>query len=161
MAELRRCTRRGRRLGLRSSRRDPRAGFTLIEAMVALSILAVGLLAMLGMQLQAVRQSEWGRHTTDAGRIARDQLELFNRLAWANPALQDTNWTAPVAVNVMVDSELGLQLEQTFNVQWRITTDPANANLREIDVRVLWTEEDQAAGTPQRRYAVSSVRYND
>ncbi len=158
MAELSRPARTRRGL---PSRRDLRAGFTLLEAVVALAILAVGLLAMLGMQLQAVRQSEWGRHTTDAGRIARDQLELFSRLAWTDPALQDTNWTAVVAENVMVDSELGTQLEHTFNVQWRITTDPANANLREIDVRVLWTEEDQAAGTQQRRYAVSSVRYND
>ena len=160
MAELSRGTQSQRRKQLRC-RRDRRAGFTLLEAMVALSILAVGLLAMLGMQLQAVRQSEWGRHTTAAGTIARDQLEMFNRLAWADAQLQPTNWTALVARDVTVDSTLGDQLEQRFNVQWRITTDPANANLRQLDVRVLWTEEDQAAGTPSRSYAVSSIRYND
>ena len=86
---------------------------------------------------------------------------MFSRLSFADPQLQDTAWTALVARDVTVDSTLGDQLEQRFNVQWRITTDPANANLRQIDVRVLWTEEDQAAGTPQRRYAVSSIRYND
>ncbi len=142
-------------------RRDPCSGFTLMEAVIALSILAVGLLAMLGMQLQAVRQADWGRHTTDAGRVARDQLEMFSRLDWADADLQDTNWTATVPVNSDVDSPEGTYTEQVFNVQWRITTDPANANLRQIDVRVLWDEGDAAGVRDQRRYAVSSTRYND
>jgi len=132
-----------------------------MEAVVALSILAIGLLAMLGMQLQAVRQSEWGRHTTEAGRIARDQLEMFSRLSWTDPQLQDTNWTALVPVDITVQSSQGTLQGQRFNVQSRITTDPGNAFLRQIDVRVLWTEADQAAAAPPRRYAVSSIRYND
>jgi type IV pilus assembly protein PilV len=142
-------------------RRDPCSGFTLMEAVIALSILAVGLLAMLGMQLQAVRQADWGRHTTDAGRVARDQLEMFSRLDWADADLQDTNWTAAVAVNSDVESPEGTYTEQVFNLQWRITTDPANTNLRQIDVRVLWDEGDVAGVGDQRRYAVSSIRYND
>jgi type IV pilus assembly protein PilV len=141
--------------------RNRRAGFTLMEAVVALSILAVGLLAMLGMQLQAMRQSEWGRHTTEAGRIARDQLEMFNRLAWTDPQLQDTNWTALAPIDTTVQSTQGTLQEQRFNLQWRITTDGANANLRQIDVRILWTEKKQRAGSAPRRYAVSSMRYND
>jgi Tfp pilus assembly protein PilV len=132
-----------------------------MEAVVALSILAVGLLAMLGMQLQAVRQADWGRHTTDAGRVARDQLEMFSRMDWNDADLQDTNWTAVVAVNSDVDSVQGTFTEQVFNLQWRITTDPGNANLREIDVRVLWDEGDASGVGDQRRYAVSSMRYND
>ena len=35
-----------------------------------------------------------------------------------------------------------------------------NANLREIDVRVLWDEGDTGGVADQRRYAVSSMRYN-
>ena len=145
----------------KGKRRSRRAGFTLMEAVVALSILAVGLLAMLGMQLQAVRQSDWGRHTTEAGRIARDQLEIFSRMSWTDPALQDTNWTAVDPVDIQIQSAQGLQQGQRFNRQWRITTDPGNANLRQIDVRVLWTEPKQTAGAPPRSYAVSSIRYND
>ncbi len=149
-------------LGSRSARRrGRRAGFTLVEALFALSILAVGLLAMLGMQLQAVRQSEWGRHTTEAGRLARDQLEMFSRMGWTDPALQDTNWTVVQPLDIQIQSAEGLQQGQRFNRQWRITTDPGNANLRQIDVRVLWTETKQPAGSPARRYAVSSIRYND
>jgi type IV pilus assembly protein PilV len=142
-------------------RRDLRSGFTLMEAVIALSILAVGLLAMLGLQLQAVRQADWGRHTTDGGRVARDQLEMFSRMDWADAALQDTNWTATVPVNSDVESPEGTLTEQVFNLQWRITTDPANANLRQIDVRVLWDEGEDAGVRDQRRYAVSSTRYND
>jgi Tfp pilus assembly protein PilV len=132
-----------------------------MEATVALAILAVGLLAMLGMQLQAMRQSDWGRHTTDAGRIARDQLEVFSRMDWNDADLQPTNWTAPMQVtNDVVNSE-GTQTEQVFNLSWRITADAGNTNLRQIDVRVLWDEGDFSGVGDQRRYAVSSMRYND
>ncbi len=140
---------------------ERRRAFTLIESMVALTILAVGLLGMVGLQLQALRQSQWGRHTTEAARLARDQLETFNRTPWSAAEMQPTAWTAPVAVVKTVQSTSGTQQEQSFNVQWRITTDGANANLRHIDVRIQWREENQQAAAPSRRYAVSSTRYNN
>ncbi len=141
--------------------RRRKEGFTLIESVIALTILAVGLLAMVALQLQALHQSEWGRHTTDAGRIARDQLEVFSRTPWGAATLQPTAWTAPIAVNKTVQSQTGTQQEQAFNLQWRITTDGTEPNLRHIDVRVLWRQEQQDAAAPDRRYAVSSMRYND
>lgn len=138
-----------------------RAAFTLIESLMALTILAVGLLAMLGLQLQSLRQAQWGRHGTQAAAIAQDQLETFNRLDWSDTALQPTAWTTPVAVNTTVQSSQGDQQEQTFNVSWRITTDASDANLRHIDVRVTWRETEQNTATPDRRYAISSIRYNN
>jgi prepilin-type N-terminal cleavage/methylation domain-containing protein len=150
----------GRRL--RFQRETARTqGFTLVESMIALTILAVGLLAMLGLQMQAMRQSEWGRHTTEGARIARDQLEAFNRAPWGAAVLQPTGWTAATSVASTVQLVNGTRTQQAFDVQWRITTDASEPNLRLIDVRVQWREEDQDPASPSRRYAVSSMRYNN
>jgi type IV pilus assembly protein PilV len=148
--------------GIGARRRARRAGgFTLVESMVALTILAIGLLAMVGLQLQAFRQSGWGRHTTEAARIGRDQLELFSRRPWSAAELQPTAWTANAPVVTQVQSASGTRTEQTFNIQWRITTDGTDPNLRHVDVRVQWREQDQTPTSPSRRYAVSSMRYNN
>ncbi len=157
-----RTSSRPQRFTPRSHRRARRAGgFTLVESIVALTILAVGLLAMVGLQLHAFRQSSWGRHSTEASRIARDQLELFNRRPWAAAEMQATAWTAPVTMTTLVQSSGGTQQEQPFNLQWRITTDATDPDLRHIDVRVVWRERDQGPTVPLRRYAVSSMRYNN
>lgn len=138
-----------------------RQGLTLLEVMISLSILAFGLLAMLAMQASALKQGRYGRHTTLAAQVARDQMELLQRVPWADARIQPTAWTAPAAVPVTVQTPTGNVQEQAFNVSWRITQDPADANLRLLDVRVLWTEPQQPPNAPPRRYAMSSVRHND
>ena len=45
-------------------------GFTLIEAMIAMSILAFGLLALAAMQLHAMKGGASGRNTSEAADIA-------------------------------------------------------------------------------------------
>ncbi len=46
-------------------------GFTLLEAMIALAVLATGLMTLAVMQLQALSQGSAGRHTTDAAAVTR------------------------------------------------------------------------------------------
>ena len=129
--------------------------------MIALSILAVGLLAMLAVQISALRQGRMGRHVTQAAQVARDAMELLQRVDWTDPRLAPTAWTALQPVTTVVQSAGGPAQEQVFNVQWRITNDVADANLRLLDVRVLWNESGQGAAAPPRRYAMSSIRHND
>lgn len=138
-----------------------RGGFTLIEAVVALSILGFGLLGMMAMQVAAMKASRVGRHSTDAASIARGQLELFDRMSWANAAVQPTGWTPAQQIQMLVESA-ATQIEQTFNLSWRITADAADpANLRLIDVRVTWTEATQVAGAPPHRIALSGMKYSN
>lgn len=137
------------------------SGLTLLEVMISLSILAVGLLAMLAMQASALKQGRYGRHTTMGAQIARDEMELLKRVPWADPRIQPTGWTAPTAVPVTVQTPAGAIQEQVFNVSRRVTQDPADANLRLVDVRVTWVEPTMPPNAPPRRYAMSSVRHND
>ncbi len=155
------------RWGIRRSDRNRNDGMSMIEVMVALAILAAGLLAMLTLQIQAIKQGQRGRHSTDAAQVAQDQMELLQTQPWA--AIAPVGWTAPVAQTVTNPVQVaGVQAanvaaaNQQFNVSWRITAFPgAAAELRQIDVSVTWNEPDDPPGMPPRRYAISAVRHDD
>jgi prepilin-type N-terminal cleavage/methylation domain-containing protein len=140
--------------------RRARSGFSMIEMMIALVILAGGLLAMLSVQVQALKQGRYGRHTTEAMQIARDQMELLMRLPWDDPGAQPTGWTVPTPIDATVQNEGGVVAHQTFNVSWRIVTAGFEPNARTIDVDVTWTETDANAGFA-RRYVLSSLKNNE
>lgn len=128
----------------RENRRRRSGGMTLIEVMIALSMLGVGLLTLAVMQLEATRGGRTGRVDTVASAIAQDQMERLQRQPWT--ALAPTSWTPPVS-----QTEQG----QEFQVSWRI------ANLvtdwtRTIDVRVTWDGPQRS----NRSRVLSSIRYN-
>ena len=136
-----------------------RGGFTLVEVMLAVVLLAIGVLSMLALQIHAMRGSQLGRHFTDASQIARDEMERIQQLDWAGLAL--TGWTAPAPKPraVQIDGEPD-SIEQVFNVSRRVTAGP-DADVRLIDVRVTWYEaNDDPNNPPRRRYAISSARFN-
>lgn len=71
-----------RQTGRRAARRR---GFTLIEVMVSMSILAVGLLGVLQMQVLASAQNGVARRTTQAAALLRDFQESARSIAWNDP----------------------------------------------------------------------------
>ena len=133
-------------------RRRSSSGFTLVEIMMALSLLGIGLLSLAAMQLTAMKYGARGRHMTKAAAIAEVQMEALMRSRWTN--LAPTAWTAPVTVSETVQGAI-TQTEQSYSLSWRITdVDPSRT--RAIDVRVLWDEPNR----PTRQYALSSLRFN-
>ena len=61
--------------------RDPRSanllGFTIIEVMIVIGMLAFGLLALSSMQLHAMRGGNQGRHATRAAALAESEMEFL------------------------------------------------------------------------------------
>jgi len=132
--------------------RSRRAGFSLIEVMVAMAILGVGLLAIAGAQLHAMQGGRSGRHTSTASLLAQAKMEELQRARWTS--IPAAAWqTTPV--NVQVDDGGGAQVEQAYNVSWRIT-DLVLGQTRALDVRVTWNEPNR----PNRIVTYSSVRFN-
>ena len=60
-----------------------RAGFTLVEMMVAVMILTVGLLGMVGTSAHVVRQVAGGREQTVAANVVQSRLEWMRTLPCA------------------------------------------------------------------------------
>jgi len=68
------------------TRVSPR-GSTLIEAMAALVVLAIGIIGVMQMNVLASEQNNLARSRTIASKIARDVADSFERLPFNHPAL--------------------------------------------------------------------------
>ena len=129
-----------------------RSGFTLVEIMIALSLLAIGLLSLAAMQLTAMQYGSRGRHLTKAAAVAETRMEMLMRSRWTD--LAPTAWTTPVVTNEVIQGAAN-QTEQAYATSWQIA-DVDAGHTRSIDVRVQWTEPNR----PTRQYALSSLRFN-
>ena len=67
--------------------RDDEAGFTLLEVMIAITILTVGLLAVAGMQTAAIRGNDNAYRVTESTTWAQDRLELLVALPFNDARL--------------------------------------------------------------------------
>jgi type IV pilus assembly protein PilV len=127
----------------------PRAGLTLIEVMIALTILAVGLLTLATMQLEALRGGRSGASDTFATALAQDKMEELQRMSWANADLAATgNWVTAQNRTHPVNG-------QAYLLDWRVNDLVADWT-RTVDVRVRW----DGPRRPNRSRILSSIRYN-
>ena len=145
-----------------------RGGFTLLEVMLALVILAFGMLSLAAMQLYAMRQGSLGRHSGDGATIARSFLEQAGRLSWT-PALDDAagdGWVAPgwagaPSANVTLKRPDGAAdaVEKSYTVQWRVDNVGVALPvcLRDIQVRVSWGEAETSL---TKEVVIGTRRYN-
>jgi prepilin-type N-terminal cleavage/methylation domain-containing protein len=144
--------------------RRAQRGFTLVEVMITLTILAFGLLALAAMQLHALRQGSAGRHTGDGSAIARSYLEQASRLPWTTlGAVAGAGWVAPgwtgvPSATMTVNSPSGAATEHTYTVEWRVTdVGAAPVCLRDVEVRVTWPEQGFGSG---KTSTLGTRRYN-
>jgi type IV pilus assembly protein PilV len=101
--------------------------FSLIEVMIALVVLAIGLLALAQMQISAVRGNLFSRYLTQASYVGQDRLETLDSLPLDSAALQAGNHNdGAVTVAGIV-----------FNRSYTVTV---NGDLRTIIYAVSWND---------------------
>jgi len=105
----------------------PNAGFTLVESMLTLAIMSMGLLALAGLQITALRGNALARRMTTAVSIAEHRLEQLKNISYTNIQAE--------AVAQVTASNLH------FTRQVTVTTGPL-PNTKSVSVLVSW--QDQA-----------------
>lgn len=130
-----------------------RGGMTLVEIMVAMVILAFGLLGVAGLQVRAITESTSGRHLSEASAIARNRLEDLNVRNWSDALLNDTGgaWTTAVAENPVGGV--------TYTRSERVTLDAVEpaTTIKSIEVRVGWSDRKRL----NRTVVLSSARLRE
>lgn len=78
--------------------RSERGGFTLIEVIIAIVVLAVGVMALLGSSAMVTRMIGAGKHSTQAVEVATRRLENLRRIAYSTtPRCTDGNFASGTA----------------------------------------------------------------
>jgi prepilin-type N-terminal cleavage/methylation domain-containing protein len=106
-----------------------RAGFTLIEILIALVITVLGLSAVAAMFVANASGTSYARHATEASVLAEDQLELMLN----TPTALLGNGYDRVDEKGVVVTDGGFQ--RTWDVTW-------DGDIARITVTVTWTEGD-------------------
>ena len=112
---------------------DPNAGFTLVESMLTVAIMGVGLLALAGLQITALRGNDLSRRMTTAVSIAEQKLEQLKNTPYTNIQTE--------AASEVTASNLH------FTRQVTVTNRPL-PNTKSVSVLVSWQDQSQTHTLP-------------
>lgn len=115
-------------------------GFTLIELLIAITILAVGLLALAGLQGSSIKGNEHANTISQATALAEDQIEQIRNMNYAaivfspNPKVEtnvdDSIYTRTTSVED--DTPMDDLKRITVTVSWISRGTPRQVELRTI-----------------------------
>ena len=117
---------------MKASLRNNQSGFTLIELALAILVFALGILGVVKMQTEAVRNTGFSMQMSDAVNLAEDQMERLTAMDISSsiPAVLTVgNHVAdPVTVRGI-----------SYRMSWQVSQLASNPS-RRIDLQVLWQE---------------------
>jgi prepilin-type N-terminal cleavage/methylation domain-containing protein len=119
-------------------------GFTLVELLIAVSILSAGLLALGSMQVSAISGSAYSANVTEGSTLAADRIEKLLALPYTHADLSagahvDPNPPAgrTVTWNVVDNAPLTNTKTITFTVQWTNRGIQKSVSFQRIIARTL------------------------
>ena len=153
-----------------------RAGFTMIEVMIASALLGLSLVVMFGFHSQAVRSNMNARRLTDCTYLAQTQMERLIGMDWTNSSRpsdivdggSDAStagvWdplelpATPPTINAAYGTASTAVLPAMYTVTWDV--EDVDGDSTYIRLRVRCTYEDSAFAT-RHGTTISSYRYRD
>ncbi len=110
-------------------------GFSLLEILIGLAILAIGLLAIAALQTTSVRGNFFSHHLMQATYMAQDRLEFLRNLPYQHPALAEGNYSD--GTSRVPDAPGGVLFHRSYRIS--VVNDP-NGAYRKIDYFISWND---------------------
>ena len=104
-------------------------GFTLIEVMITMVVLSIGLVALAGIQISAIKGNSFSRRMTTAVSVAEQTIEQIKNTQYDN--VQSQSSTQVTAANMK------------FNSQVNVTNTPPT-NGKRVEVTVSWSDSGKS-----------------
>jgi len=98
-------------------------GYTLIEVLIAITIFAVGMLAVAGMQTLAVRLNSTAGKLTNLSMLGMDKIEELSALPYSDPLLDPTG-------------NPHQELSGDYTISWTVIDNNPVTNTKSITVTV-------------------------
>jgi type II secretory pathway pseudopilin PulG len=71
-------------------KRKDASGFTIIEAMISMAVLAFGILGVASLQITTLKRTSTSRYSLEASQVAKNQMSQIRRLPW-NALVETSN----------------------------------------------------------------------
>lgn len=109
-------------------------GFTLVEVLIAMSIMTVGLVAVAQLMAVSAQSHRLGRMTSDGARLAAAKIEELVKLNMSShPSVQIT----PASPNSLAQNVTNFwDMSGQYTRRWQLSAGPT-ANTRRLTVRVV------------------------
>jgi type IV pilus assembly protein PilV len=125
------------KMSIHSNCDNGRAGFTLIEVLIAMSLLLLGIASLVGLQVTCIRGNGSARIQTEATAIGTQMIEYLRLLPDDHPDLAAGGGP----------HELGRDESGNYTVRWVVTDDATMTRTKTVSVTV----------TPHNRISGNSV----
>jgi prepilin-type N-terminal cleavage/methylation domain-containing protein len=116
----------------RQHRGADQAGFSMIEVLIALTIFAIGILAVATMQITGIQGNATAKWQTESASWATAQVERLMSLDYGHADLADDG-----AGNPYTHPEI---TQGNYKVQWTVTPDDPLMNVKTVEVVVTFTD---------------------
>lgn len=147
---------------LRTMKREEpvgRSGFTLIEVLIAIAILAVGLLAAAKMQISAIQGNYFSSNTSTALSLAEQKMEDLLGRPYTDAAVADTQAGNNANLSSLVTkdheelnvNEEGVAGGGIYHRVWNIADDDPITDTKTITILVTW-------GNDRHRVTLSCIK---
>jgi prepilin-type N-terminal cleavage/methylation domain-containing protein len=135
-----------RKKRMNNKKRIGNKGFTILEAVIALAIFSIGILAVAGMQVSSTNGNASARFSTEAATLAQDVVERLLALDY------DPDLAIPLPEFDPAIDHSRTDPTGKYTTDWTVSAGPIPNSLT-IDVVVSW----RVYGSP-RRYDLSFIK---
>jgi Tfp pilus assembly protein PilV len=125
-----------------------RRGVSLIEALVAMAVMAFGMLGVLGLQSTLRANADLSKQRSEATRLAEEKIEAWRSFS-VIPATPSTKAYADILAGTTIEPPLASFVSNTTYTRTTTVTDSAPVGHKTLLVDVTWT--DRAGATQNVR----------